>query len=174
MKIRFLLLFLVTLPMLSFGQKSIRQFYNKYENHENATAVNIQGVLIKAAVFVAKDFEGDDLVKKIKHLRVLAMENGNPVDNKDVQSLVTNLKKENFEDLMTIRDGTTNVRFLMREEKEKIKNILIIVQEYDEFVLVSLDCDISWKDLKNLDFNSVKGGQYLEKVPKTKKDVPRA
>lgn len=157
-----------------FAQNSVKKFYNKYKHKENVTSVKVQGWMIKSVLAFVEDFEGEDIVKKVTKLRVLTMENGNLVSAKDFNELVKDAKAESFEDLMVIRDGTTNVRFMIKENEKKIKNLLVLVSESDEFVLISLECNLKWKDLKNIDFDKVDGGEVFEKLPAKKTDVPRA
>lgn len=157
-----------------FAQKSVKRFYNKYKNTENVTNVKVQGWMIKSVLTFVEDFEGDDIVKKVTKLRVLTMENGNLVSKKDLRNLIQGVKSESFEDLMTVRDGTTNVRFMIRDSDEKIKDLLVIVSESDEFILISIECDLKWKDLKNIDFDKINGGEYFEILPPTLPNVPRA
>lgn len=174
MKNLLLLLCLTTFSGSLFAQKSVKRFYNKYKHAENVTNVKVQGWMIKSVLTFVEDFEGQDIVKKVTKLRVLSMENGNAVSKKDLNNLIQGVKSEDFEDLMTIRDGTTNVHFMIRDNERKIKDLLVIVSEADEFVLISIECNLKWKDLKNIDFDKVKGGEYFQKLPAKLPNVPRA
>lgn len=157
-----------------FAQQSVKKFYNKYKHEEDVTSVKVQGWMIKTVLAFVEDFEGEDIVKKVTKLRVLTMENENLVSTKDFNELVKDAKSESFEDLMTIRDGTMNVRFMIKENEKKIKNLLVLVSESDEFILISLECNLRWKDLKNIDFNKIDGGEVFDRLPSKKEDVPRA
>lgn len=174
MKQLFVICSLLVFSSSIFAQQSVKKFYNKYKHYDEVTSVKVQGWMIKSVLAFVEDFEGDDIVKKVTKLRVLTMENENLVSSKDFNELVKDAKAEDFEDLMTIRDGTTNVRFMIKETDKKIKNLLVLVSESDEFVLISLECNLKWKDLKNIDFDKVDGGEVFEKLPTKKKDVPRA
>ncbi len=165
---------LVTLSSSAFAQQSVKKFYNKYKHKEDVTSIKVQGWMIKSVLAFVEDFEGDDIVKKVTKLRVLTIENGNPVSAKDLHELVKDAKTESYEDLMTIRDGSTSVRFMIKENEEKIKNLLVFVSESDEFVLISLECNLKWNDLKNIDFDKVNGGEVFNKLPAKKENVPRA
>jgi hypothetical protein len=174
MKNLLLLLCLTTFSFSLSAQKSVKRFYNKYKHAENVTNVKVQGWMIKTVLTFVEDFEGQDIVKKVTKLRVLSMENGNVVSEKDLNKLIQGVKSENFEDLMTIREGSTNVRFLIRDNDRKIKDLLVIVCEENEFVLISIECNLKWKDLKNIDFDKVNGGEFFQKLPPKLPNVPRA
>lgn len=174
MKQLLLICSLLVFSYTTFAQQSVKKFYNKYKHKEEVTSVKVQGWMIKSVLAFVEDFEGDDIVKKVTKLRVLTMENGNLVSAKDLNELVKDAKSESYEDLMTIRDGSTNVRFMIKENDKKIKNLLVLVSESDEFVLISLECNLKWKDLKNIDFDKVNGGEVFDKLPAKKENVPRA
>lgn len=171
------LLIILSLCLFSsslFAQKTVKRFYNKYKHSEKVKSVKVQGWMIKTVLAMADDFEGEEIVKKVTKLRVLVMENENLVSQEDFNTLVTNAKSEQFEDLMSIREGTTNVRFMIKENEKKIKSLLVLVSEADEFVLISIECNLKWKDLKNIDFNKIDGGEYFKRLPAKKKEEPRA
>jgi hypothetical protein len=174
MKNLLILLSLVCFSNSLFAQQSVRKFYNKYKHGQEVTSVKVQGWLIKSVLAFAEDFEGEELAKKITKLSVLVIENGNTVSKKDFNELVSDAKAEAFEDLMTIRESTTNVRFMIKENGTKIKNLLVLISAADEFVLISLECNLRWDDLQKIDFRDIKGGEYLEDLPVKFKDIPRA
>ncbi len=157
-----------------FGQESVKNFYNKYQNLDNVTSVKVQGWMIKTVLSVTDDFNGDDLIKKVTKLRVLVIEDGTLVSKKDFNTLVLEAKTEAFEDLMTIREGMTNVRFMIKENDKKIQNLLVLISDNEEFVLISLECNLKWDDLKNIDFKNIEGGKYFEKLQLKKGTEPRA
>jgi hypothetical protein len=174
MKNLLILLSLVCFSNSLFAQQSVRKFYNKYKHGQEVTSVKVQGWLIKSVLAFAEDFEGEELAKKITKLSVLVIENGNTVSKEDFNELVSDAKAEAFEDLMTIRESTTNVRFMIKENGTKIKNLLVLISAADEFVLISLECNLLWDDLQKIDFKDIKGGEYLEDLPVKFKDIPRA
>jgi hypothetical protein len=174
MKNLLILLSLVCFSTSLFSQQSLNKFYNKYKNEADVTSVKVQGWMIKSVLAFTEDFEGEELAKKVTKLSVLVIENRNPVSSKDLNRLVAEVKADEFEDLMTIREGTTNVRFMIKENGKKIKNLLVLISDADEFVLISLECNLRWDDLQKIDFNKIEGGEYLEKLPVKFEDVPRA
>jgi len=55
-----------------------------------------------------------------------------------VNKLVTDLHKQSFDDWIYVRDKGTTVNFMVREENNTIKNILVLVNEENSFALVSI------------------------------------
>ncbi len=174
---------LFVLPLSGYSQKSIKSFYNKYKKFENVTSVKLQGWVIKLAAKFADDPDAKKVAKHISKLRVLTMEDGNLVTKEDYKSLIRSIRKDQFEDLIMVREGTTKINLYIKEKKDKITNALLIVNDVDEFVMISLEGKLRFKDLQELDI-TVEGGDYFNKIPKNKKkskqkkkdidNVPRA
>ena len=138
-----------------YSQSSINQFYNKYKFDEGVTKVSLPGWLIRIGTGIAKnhvDSEEEkaalDLAKHIRKMKVLVMEEGNSVDPKDLKKMINKANtKHNFSDLIKVRSADTNVNIMIREKKDKIKNMLIVVDEEDEFVMLSLKTSLKIDDL---------------------------
>lgn len=162
------------IPVFSMAQNSnVKAFYDKYMDYENVTDVSLQGWILKMAANFSDDENGEKILQKITKLRVMVMEERNLVSPMDYQSLVKNIQKDRFEKLMEIRDGGQKIDFFIQEDGDQISNILLLINGEDEFVLVSLEGNLEFSDLKELDFD-IDGGDQFKKLPKKKKDVPRA
>lgn len=70
------------------AQHSVKRFYKKYKKSESVTSISVQGWMIKPVLAFVDDFEGKEIVKKVKNLRVLSMEDGNFVSTKDFNKLI--------------------------------------------------------------------------------------
>ena len=66
------------------------------------------------------------------------MDDGNPISSHEYKDFLNVLRKDDFEELMKIKDEGCAVDFLSREEGEHITNVLMLVHEKDGFVLISL------------------------------------
>ena len=166
------LLFAFLLPLTSSAQRSVNRFIDKYYDKENVTTVELSGFVLKMAAKFIDDDEGKEILASISRLQVLAMEGQNHVTKKDLNTFKTKIKKDKFEELMTVRTKGTSVDFYVKEEKGDIKNILLLVSGKEEFVMLNLRGKLKFDDIKKLDFD-VEGAEHFKKVPKWK-DVPRA
>ncbi len=165
---------LLVLPCLSYSQDpSIVDFYKKYEQLEDVTNITLQGWILKMATQYTDEEDVDKILNKITKLRVLVMENGNLVSSQERRDLVRSVKQNRFEDLMQIRDEGNLIEFLIREDKDTITDVLVLISGDEEFVLLSLEGSLKFSDLN--DFNiDIEGGNHFKKIPENKKDVPRA
>lgn len=154
----------------------IRHFYNKYKHSPEAEKIKLPGWVLHlgAGLVLALDKDLDEseragikLMKKIKKLRMLSLENSNPVSPEDYNSLIKSVKKDHFEDLISVRDGKTKVNIMIREKKDVIRNILILVSDEDEFILFSVSSKIKIEDInKLLKMVPEKEQQKILKLPK--------
>lgn len=169
-----ILLFAILTPMTMSAQTSVNKFFNKHSGSKNAIAVDISGVLIKvAAKIAAEEHEAAKILASINRLQVLVLEDENPVSADEMFNFTKKLRNDDFEDLMMVREGKTRVNFFIREKNDKIMNLLILVSEEDNFVMLNLKGKIKFSDLNKLNFD-VEGSEHFKKIPKYKKDVPRA
>ena len=150
---------IMILPFLAISQTvSINEFYRKYKvSDEENTHLTLPGWVVKLGVGIAKGQAEDKdekqalaMGKKIGKVRILTFEDSNPVSKKDLERLTEGVRKERFEDLVMVRDEGTNVHLMIREKREKIKNLLILVSEDDSFTLVSLKTKIRYNEIEDL------------------------
>lgn len=122
-------------------------FFIKHRHHPNTIAMAVPGWLVKFGINISEDKEDIDeyrpLLKGLNNIRLLVMEEHNYASEKEVKRLVRNVRKHNFVDLVSVKDGGTSVHILVKEKKTKrrelIKNVMILVAEKDELVLVTLN-----------------------------------
>lgn len=163
-----------------------QDIFEKYEDDDKVTFVAMQPkmfqMLAKMSVNAdepeAREFF--DLVNSITSFKVITTEDA--LITKDVDSWVTNrLNGSNFEELMRIRDGGSNVKFYVKEGKDSdhVKELLMFVtgmKDIDingkkmETVLLSLTGDINLKSVSKLtDKMDLPGGDQLGKASKKNK-----
>jgi hypothetical protein len=66
---------------------------------------------------------------------------------------------------MIVRDGDTDVDFLIKEKNGKISDLLLVVDEPDEFVIVSISGEIDLKTISKVTKNmDIKCSEHLDKL----------
>lgn len=165
---------ILVIPALSMAQnKVIKKFYDKYKGYENVTDIKLQGWVLKLAATFSDEEEAEKLLKKITHLRVLVMDEGNLVSKNEYSRLIKDVKQNAFEELIKIKEDDQNIEFMIREEKETITDVLILVNSPEDFILLSLEGNLKFSDLQNLNID-IDGGEHFQKLPAKKKDIPKA
>ncbi|MEL6922749.1 MAG: DUF4252 domain-containing protein [Bacteroidota bacterium] len=104
MKKLIVLLALAGLPLLSFAQHpDIQRFYEKYQGMDGFSEINVAGWLLQMAINASyKDDDSKTRRNHITHFRLLTSENGNPVSKTDMTQLMKKLRRDNFEDMISI------------------------------------------------------------------------
>ncbi len=165
---------LAFLPLCGIGQSQfIAEFYDQYKNQEQATHIDVQGWLLKLSLKEDASDNAEQLLDKITKLRILTMDNGNPVSPAAYQKLLRNLQQNDFEELFRLREGQENVGLYIREKDKKITNVLLAVHGQDNFILLSLEGLLRFSDLNDLHLD-IEGMEHFEQLPDNKADIPRA
>lgn len=150
---------LLLLPLFASAQTvSINEFYRKYKHaDEENVSITVPGWLVRMGVGIAKtqaetQEEKDvmNVAKKIRKVRVLTFEETNPVATKDLDRLMKGVRREKFEDLIMVRDQETKVHIMLREKRDKVKNLLILVNEENDFTMVSLKTKVKYDEIEQL------------------------
>jgi len=165
MKNYILLLAIIIVPFFSQAQNaSIQQFFEKYSEMEEATDLSLDANFLKMVSSGAKDQESE-MIKKISKFRLLQLGEKQKVERADIKSLLIGVKKSNFEDLIKVRDGKTKVDIMICEAKGLVTNVLLLVDEPDNFVLISLEGMFKLSDFQNWDLD-IDGTEHLKNIGK--------
>jgi len=134
--------------------KSVDAFKNKYKDDRDATVITLQGNIFKLISSIADYSDDEDaqalskVADGIKSMQILSLpkyETG--LDSEEIKQLKSNLKKESYEELMNIKEGRETVVIYSQGSEDEVRNMLILVEEKDEFVLITIDGVLKMKDL---------------------------
>ena len=159
---------LIAFPVFIQAQScSIRQMFRSYDPGEKVTRVHIPSCLTTIATWFVDDADTKYLLKQIKSIYVMASNDKVFSSESDFPSeIAKNLKKRDFEEMMTVNSEGDKVDILFRE-KGKNKEFVIAVNGDDD-ALVYIRSKIDLADLAKLDDLGIKGlkGVNLDKVLK--------
>jgi hypothetical protein len=111
--------------------------YQKYRGQEGVLSVWIPGIALKLAASIADlDCEEDELLRSIKSVRVLTIEDNDlyPGVNFAKEANITP-GREGYQVLVQVQDGAEDVLILGRERQGKLKDILILVGGEDNVMV---------------------------------------
>jgi len=149
---------------------AISKFFSKYENDETFTQVTITarmfGLFTNLDTQDAEDQEVIDAISKVKGLKILAKEditNGQELYDEAFKLI----KVQDYEELMTVRDKDSDMRFMIQEKGSIITELLMIAGSDDSFLLLSLIGDIDLKQISKLSKSmDIDGFEKLENLDK--------
>ncbi len=157
------------------AQDAIEKYFSAYASDPSFTSIVISSKMFE---LFAKMDTSDPENKKVKEaigglkgIRILSSEQGQGTPVKNVNQAIGKIGKE-FELLMSIDESNEKVRFYIREEGDKINELLMIVTGKEELFLMSLTGNIDLSKMSSLSKNMNIGGmnylQNLDKNDKTK------
>ncbi len=157
-----LILLCLSANMLPAQNGPIRKLYRKYKHEENATAFSLPRLLLHAGLGIANGILDEETRKaggdnalslawNIKKVRVLTIENNNPVPDAELERTCKALRRKGHEDLLFIRNKKgARISIMIRDKKQKLRSIFILVSEANSFTLIHLKARIRKKDLWNV------------------------
>ncbi|MBL3658009.1 DUF4252 domain-containing protein [Fulvivirga sediminis] len=144
---------------ISFGQsKTIQKFHEKYKDDRDATVVTFTGGLFKLLATVASLDEQDedsqvisriaDNISSLELVSIPMYKSG--FKSEDIAKMRSELKKEKYEEMMTLRDGSDHIYFMTQGSDSEIKNMLILISEESDFMVMNVNGELDLKDLAYL------------------------
>jgi hypothetical protein len=162
---------IITLVLLfamqaAFAQNNaIEKYFQKYEDKESFTSVYVSEYMFSLFADIdmenAEDKEVMEILQGLKSLQVLTTDEDG---KKYYEEAIKLIDQNEYKVLMKVKDGDTNVRFLIKKEGNKVKELLLLVGG-DEFVLLSIMGDINLNKISKLAKHiDIQGMEHLDKV----------
>jgi len=181
-----LLITLLPVALSSCGSpRSVSSFYHENKRKAGVRNMTIPGWALYLGTGIAHDIvkEEDALLalrlgKKIKKLQFMYSETAESISSTDVQHFIAEARNDNYEDLILVRDGETTVNIMVVEKKEKLRHLLILINDEADFVFLNMRSNIKIKDISKVinHYMSKKGwtdGEEAEEQKKKEK-IPQA
>ncbi|WP_235295795.1 DUF4252 domain-containing protein [Portibacter marinus] len=138
--------------------RSLNRFINHHKTQDHALAINVPGWMLDivgmSANFISEDdVEAREILKlsdKISRVRLMIIDDGPEVTKKDINQLIKGLQAEQFEELLSVRSEGTQVRLMVREKRNQIRNITAFVNDGGQTVLITLSGRFQLEEIKNL------------------------
>ena len=156
LKINFVLAAFLFVPAFLGAQSTTDALFDKYSGQEGVTSVYITQNMF--SLFADIDTEEDeeeftDLVKNLKYIKILSIENDTLGKYKAVNFYDDVMKGKsagNYEELMVIKKDGKNVNFLISKDGKVIKELLMLVDGKNEKILISILGDIDLRMISKL------------------------
>lgn len=160
------------------GSRHMNKIYHEYNRFdEGVTKFRVPGWLFWLGSGIAYESLDDEdakramtIVRKIRGMRLLVVEKENDISKAKIKGMLSGLRQDRFEDMFYIQSGQSTVSFMIREKDDKIKNLLIVVNEPDNFVMTHIKTRIKYEDLSKL----IKKYQKEMKIEKAIEKIPQA
>ena len=153
------------------GQSNaILDFQKRYKDSGKYFSVKIEGGLLKILSNVeTNDPDAQELIKLINGIEAIDIHSISKTESnftsEDAGAFMKKIKKEKFEDLMVVNDSDGKINFLIKESHGKISDLILLVNDKDEFLVMNISGDIDLHSIAKLsDKMNFKGAENLEKL----------
>jgi hypothetical protein len=148
-------LFLAVIISLVLGAGEVnaqdRALYWKYKDYDGAISFTVPAFAIDMASWFVKEKADRKLMRRVNKARILVFDGErSPVTKRDIDQFVARSQRLGLDELITVRDGQTHVRVLAQERKNTLRKVVVLVQEPDAFVLVTLKGRIRYEDINRV------------------------
>ena len=152
MKKLIVLFMLLVLSQLSYSQHTaLDKFMGHYKGKEGVMKMSFSGDFDFGSNDKLNSLNFTAAKSKIKGVRLFILDAKAQVQNGDFQSLVNELKSNNFDDLMTVRKGGDRVHFMGRETDKGYTDITFLTKDNKGGAfLMSLEGFFSKHDIENM------------------------
>lgn len=165
------LLFIIAGLSASAQNDAIDRYFSKYQNDKNFSVVSVSPKMFQ--MFSKVDWQDVDpgvkeLISNLHSFKLLSTESDG---EKYYKEAVDKLHIASYDELMTVRDGNDNVKFLVKENGNTIHELLMLVGSDSEFLLLSFVGNINLDQLAKLgQAVNMKGMDKLKDVKQPKQN----
>ncbi len=159
--------------IINAQSNAIDEMFNKYGDKDGFTVVTISSKMLGMFANIETDNkDADDLVHKLKSIRILSVEDSTLNKNLNFYTeLSKKLDLSVYEELMGVKKGQNITKFLIRHHGEVISELLMIVGGPDGNSLISIKGELNMKNIsdlsKSMDIQELKS---LDKIDKKNQD----
>ena len=157
-------------PVIFAQEDAITKYFSKYDNDENFTQVTVTSRMFGLFANLDSEDQEDqellDAISKVKGLRIITRDG---ISQEEADALYkeafTLIPMDKFDELMTVKDKESDMKFLIKEEGGVVTELLMVIHGTTEFFLLSLVGDIDLKQISRLSKTmAIDGFQHLDKI----------
>jgi hypothetical protein len=148
-------LILITALLLSAAMhaqtNAIDELFNKYSESEGFTFVSISGRMLSLFGTLKKENSPDNILLRLTSIRILSQEELSQGAGVNFFEEVSRRSLSAFYDeLMVVREGSDETMFLVKQNGDKISELLVISGGSGGNSIISIKGDINLKELSEL------------------------
>jgi hypothetical protein len=165
--------------------KTTAQFYQTHKKQPGVVNFKLPGWVMWLGGGIVYNSVKDEETKvalryarKIGKFRMLASEKGAALPESEIKAFVKNIQDNGYEDLLQVDSEGSSVRIMARDNRNKIKNLLLLVRDEDGFVFMDMKSRIKYSEISDfinyfIKMGEQKGEQEEAEQPKPAPAIPR-
>ncbi|MFH0843147.1 MAG: DUF4252 domain-containing protein [Bacteroidota bacterium] len=148
-------LILITALLLSAAihaqTNAIDELFNKYSEREGFTFISISGHMLNLLGTLQKENKPDNIMLRLNSIRILSQDE---TSSGGVVNFFDELSKRSlyplYDELMVVKEGSDETLFLVKQNGDKISELLVISGGSGGNSIISIKGDINLKELSEL------------------------
>jgi len=146
--------------------KTVDKLFEKYSGQEGFSSVVITKHMFSlfSNVETEKDDEYMNMIKNLENIRILSGPESGLNGVNFYNEVIPKLPEGEYKELMVIQDSGKNIKFLIKEDKDVVAELLMVVGGGEENVLISIKGKIDMKAISKLSKSmGIEGMENLDK-----------
>jgi len=174
MKTLFLAVVMLGLSCGLDAQSIMDNLFEKYSGTEGYTSVYISKYMFD--MFRSNETtpkEGDDdleeVISKLSGIKILVTDDdpATPAPVNLYNEIMKVIPSSAYKEIMVVKEKDQDIKFFVKENKDRVAELLMVIGGSDESVLISIQGDIDMKNISKLAKSmNVEGMENLEKIEK--------
>jgi hypothetical protein len=158
--------------MIIKAQGPIDEMFNKYSEREGFTYVTISSKMFSMFADMNTDNkDADDVIHNLSSIRILTADSLHNQNLNFYTELTRKLNLSVYEELMTVKEGKSVTKFLVKYNGDRISELLVITGGPDSNSLISIKGNFNLRNISNLSKSmNMKELDNLEGIDKKKKE----
>ncbi|HLP71768.1 MAG TPA: DUF4252 domain-containing protein [Bacteroidales bacterium] len=147
---------------------AVDEMFRKYQEREGFSVITISSGLFRMIANLDTDNEdADNIIHNLRSIRILSVKDS--LLNKGLNFYNELTKKLNisaYEELMVVKEGQDVTKFLVKHNGDRISELLVIAGGPGGNSLISIQGNLSLKNISELSKTEMEGLNKLEKIEK--------
>jgi hypothetical protein len=142
-------IYILVITLLFTSCASKTSFNSFYAAHKNECDIHISTPAFFVNLFIPKDDidEYNDLFKKVKHYKLMLIENENATLDKQFEKFV---KQKKYASIFKVKSNGDQVQLYFLENKNVIHEIILKIKSDEELVVLGLKTNITENDFNKI------------------------
>lgn len=131
------------------AQTAVDKIFDKYNGSAGFTSVTINKYMFEMIARMDTSEEGKEFreaISKLYSIRILAMDSVNSGGVNLYDVVMNSLPEKEYKELMTIKEGNTDIKFLVREKGDIITELILIAggrNEENALIVIKGEIDLA-------------------------------
>ena len=161
---RFVLTCMMVLAALAVGQaKDLSDLFDEFKKEQRADYVSVSPLMMKVARLFTPAADGGEILQRIHSVRVLDLEECSSEVKQRFNCEVNKIGTGSYEEMMRVKDEGDLVRIFVKQDKDIIREMVILCAGENDCTLVALTGKIRQKDIDEIVDQQIKDDNKHER-----------